>query len=200
MCVEFGLWFRLWVIIIESSGMPCLRIQIKYSKGQVLYEAGCSRYFGGDVDLPTVQVTTLPASHPTGHLSAVTPGMEDNLSPAQKPPRVTSAQWRFTNGGVGSLMHAMVLHGRNYETHFDVLMDGLRMTLSEPYHDTCKLIIRRSGSEVDEVIPFPDSDMYRDELTQFLGAVRSKKQEEIRSSYGDAAKTYQFTWRIRDQS
>lgn len=62
-----------------------------------------SRYFGGDVELSTVQATSLEWCDAAGKLSAQIVN-EDAISEDQRIPRVTSAIWNYTNGGVGSLV------------------------------------------------------------------------------------------------
>ena len=56
---------------------------------------------------------------------------------------VYTAHWMFEGGGVGSLVHGAVLQGRRYEASLSVWADGLRLSLDDPYSDSCTLKIRR---------------------------------------------------------
>ena len=161
----------------------------------------CCRFLVGEVDQSSVQTTCLQADETSGaaNLSNIAPGMEDGLSSSQRVPRVTATQWRFTEGAVGSLMHTVALHGKRYESQLEVLMDGLRMTLYEPYHPECKLLVRdsRTGSDYEVVHEYGTDDPYETEMKTFLDAVRTKDRSDIASSYTDAAETYNFTWAVR---
>lgn len=99
-------------------------------------------------------------------------------------------------------MHAVALHGKRYESHIDVLMDGLRMTLYEPYHPECKLLVRdaKTGSDYETVFPHGGDDPYKTEIECFIEAARTKNTERVACSYSDAAKTYEFSWKIRSTS
>ena len=85
-----------------------------------------------------------------------------------------------------------------YDVQVEIVMDGMHITLDDPYTDGCTLRVRRSGSEVEEVISFPDDDPYMSEMCCFLQAVRTGDDSRIASTYADAAKTYAMTWAIRD--
>ena len=159
-----------------------------------------ARYLVGDVDLDTVQAMTLKESDRggAGVLSKVSTntGCEVGIRPEERIPRITIATWRFQEGGLGTLVHAVSLHGQKYESSIDILMDGLRMTLYEPYHPICRLEVRDGGNDV-QVYDFGKEDLYELELRTFLNAVRSGDFSKIESPYEDAAKTYDFTWAIR---
>eukprot|EP00891_Asterochloris_glomerata_P005060 jgi/Astpho2/5060/fgenesh1_pg.00071_%23_40_t len=60
--------------------------------------------------------------------------------------RVTGAIWRFKSGAVGSLFHSLVLHGATYDTELEVLADGLRMVLRDPYGKP-QLLVRHPHEE-----------------------------------------------------
>ena len=125
------------------------------------------------------------------------PGMDDGLTSSQRVPRVTATQWRFQNGGIGSLMHTIAMHARRYESQIEVLLDGLRMTLYEPYHQECKLLVRDAKSDYEVSYDYGRDDPYLTQMQVFLDAVRSCDVSRIKSNYGDAAESYWFTWVIR---
>ena len=155
----------------------------------------------GEVDTQTIQTMTVPASDEggPGYLSKLAPGLEHGLAENNRNPRVTSSMWKFKSGGIGSLMHTVALHGHRYESHIEVIMDGLRLTLYEPYHPECKLLVRdgRTGSVQEKVYEFPSTDPYEEELKVFLEAMHNKDGTKIQSSYEDATKTYYLSWYIR---
>jgi len=80
-----------------------------------------------------------------------------------------------------------------------VYADGYRLKLLDPY-GTPTLCVRRPGVAIDEVYTFPGDDPFYTELSTFIDAVETPSQEtraRILSSYADAVKTYELTWRIR---
>jgi hypothetical protein len=69
-----------------------------------------SRYFGGSVLLPSIAAHTVEHDDLPGHLSAKR--FDEDLIPEEnRIPRLTSASWKYESGAVGSLMHAIALHG-----------------------------------------------------------------------------------------
>ena len=153
------------------------------------------------MDTDTIQTLIVPASDKPGPglLGSLTAGVEKGLSQDNRNPRVTSSMWKFKNGGIGSLMHTISLHGHRYESQIEVIMDGLRLTLYEPYHPECKLLVRdgKTGSVYEKVYEFGNADPYEEELKVFLDAVHSQDDRQIKSTYKDAAKTYSLSWDIR---
>ena len=114
-------------------------------------------------------------------------------------PRATQAIWKLANGGIGSLSHTVALQGKKYESAVEIWCDGLRLSLDDPYSPECSLRVKR-GEDTDQVYTYTDADPYLTEVEAFLKAVRDKCPSQVRSSYGDAASTYQFTWAIRRAS
>ena len=57
-----------------------------------------------------------------------------------------------------------------------------------------------AGEGKEVVYEFPTADPYMSEDRAFLDAVRSGDGSGIQSTYSDAAKTYQLSWRIRESS
>lgn len=80
---------------------------------QATHVADLSRYFGGEVDLHTVAVNTTEFDDEPGKLSLMFLS-EDEIKPEHRIPRVTSATWRYKSGAVGSLLHAITLHGKSW--------------------------------------------------------------------------------------
>lgn len=159
------------------------------------------RYFGGEVDLGSIQGYSVPTSRiPSniGYLNSLPTAVKDASIPVEDiSPCVTQCVWKFENGGLGSLTHTVLLHDSQYETCIDIWCDGLRLTLSDPYLPSCTLKIRKTGSIKNNVLTFTNDDPYLEELRIFLKAVSLGDNELIRSPYDDAAKTYELSWAIR---
>ena len=170
---------------------------------QATHFCDLARFLVGEVDLHTIQVQCLKDTDAggAGKLSKVASRCEDNISPDARIPRVTMATWRFKDAGLGNLTHAVALHGKQYETHLEVVLDGLRVALVEPYTTDCHLRVRdgRTGVDEDVVYHYGDDDPYEREISTFLEAVRSGDDSAIASTYEDAAKTYELTWAIRNK-
>lgn len=156
------------------------------------------RYFGGEVDDSTLNAIAIRATDVGGQLERIPANVEVDLPPERRISRVTSAFWKFTSGAIGSLNHGALLHGVRYESEFEVWGDGLRLLLRDPY-DKCILEYRLPGSEVNVEETF-DDDPYYNEDEAFLKALLEKKCDFIQSSYADAFKTYELTWKIRLKS
>ena len=104
------------------------------------------RYIGGEAKPDTIHAIAIPASDnkdSPGYLSSVPAVNRETELPAEnRVPRLTSANWHFTSGAVGSLTHGATLHGKKYEAAIDIWCDGLRLSLEEPYFPECKLRVR----------------------------------------------------------
>ncbi|PIL22951.1 hypothetical protein GSI_15647 [Ganoderma sinense ZZ0214-1] len=158
-----------------------------------------SRYFGGDVLLPSVVAHTVQHSEPPGRLSATR--FDEGPIPAEnRLPRLTSATWKYAGGAVGTLTHVIALHGTTYDTELEVYADGWHFKLVDPY-STPKLCVRRPGSAEVEVHTFTGDDPFYTELATFVDVVEGRRESEgVLSSYEDAIKTYELTWAIRRAS
>ncbi|OSD07606.1 hypothetical protein PYCCODRAFT_1403293 [Trametes coccinea BRFM310] len=166
---------------------------------QATHFCDLSRYFGGDVNLPSVVAHTVQHNEPPGQLSAKRFD-EDAIPPEHRLPRLTSATWKYKGGAVGTLTHVIALHGNTYDTEFEVYADGYRFKLVDPY-GTPKLYIRRPGIAEEEEHIFANDDPFHTELGTFLDVVDGKaSKDRILSSYEDAIKTYELTWAIRRAS
>lgn len=169
-----------------------------------------SRYFGGDVQIDTVQALTLEHDEPAGQLSRI-PIDEAQIEPEDRIPRVTTASWKFESGAVGTLTHALTLHGANYNVEIDVLADGYQLRLSDLYRSP-ELRVRTPDGDDEQVHRFDNDDPYAGELNAFIDEVPAAatsegsaiadddsdlQQRAILSSYEDAAKSYALSWAIR---
>ncbi|KAK3100214.1 hypothetical protein FSP39_016423 [Pinctada imbricata] len=169
---------------------------------QATHFCDISRFLVGDIDTSTLHTITLDDSDPSGagHLAYNSNEAEVDILPKDRIPRVTMSHWKFENAGLGTLMHSIALPGTRYEANVDVQLDGLKLSMIEPYEKTCVLRMRSIDSKdpnCDQDFTFADDDTYLTELRTFLQAVRKRDQSLIKSSYRDAAKTYAMTWAIR---
>ncbi|KAF8587461.1 hypothetical protein K439DRAFT_1338061 [Ramaria rubella] len=163
---------------------------------QATHFCDLSRYFGGEVLLPSVTAHTVEHDETPGQLSAKRFD-ESVISPENRIPRLTSASWKYKGGAVGSLMHVIALHGTTYDTELEVYADGYRLKLVDPYNSPV-LYVRRPSIEHEEVYRFEEDDPFYSELSTFIDAMENPITEnEILSSYEDAVLTYEFTWKIR---
>ncbi|GAA5849807.1 hypothetical protein JCM3766R1_007023 [Sporobolomyces carnicolor] len=164
-----------------------------------------SRYFGGDVDLDSVQASALEWDEPAGALSVV-PIDENAIPEHDRIPRVVSATWKYETGAVGSLTHALVLQGTKYSCELEVYADGYQLKLIDPYNAP-ELRVRTPAGDDEQVFTFGNDDPYASELNAFIdetesalgtgSAVADDDSYDILSSYEDACKTYALTWAIR---
>lgn len=178
----------------ELSGGPIVE--------QATHFCDLARYIVGDVDLATVHTLMLDSDDRSGagHIAHVPLGAEDGIPARKKIPRVTVSHWRFADGGLGCLTHSIALPGVRYEANIDVQLDGLKLSLIEPYQDSCILRVRnmeKGRRDEDRDFTFEGSDSYSTELKTFMESVRTNDQSVIKSSYADAVKTYELTWAIR---
>lgn len=164
---------------------------------QATHFCDLSRFFGGDVDLDSILATALEWDEASGKLSKV-PIEEDKISPDNRIPRVTAANWTYTSGAVGSLMHAVALQGTEYQTELDVWADGYSLRLVDPYNDPT-LYVRSPGSDKEQVFRYDDDPFYS-EVDALIDNIERPGSVPILSSFKDAAKTYEFTWAIRRAS
>ncbi|PKI83637.1 hypothetical protein MVES1_002471 [Malassezia vespertilionis] len=163
---------------------------------QATHFADLARYFGGEVDLATVFAHTVEHHDDAGKLSKI-PVAEHEVPPEERIPRVTSATWKYKNGAVGSLMHAVALHDQKFFTEMDVFADGYYMRLVDPYNAPA-LYVRRPGDEKEEVYKFPGDDPFFSEVNNLVDSIdHGPNAASILSLYDDATKTYAFTWAIR---
>lgn len=181
---------------ISRSGGPIVE--------QATHFCDLVRYIAGEVEWSSVKGCSIPASDTpgmAGNLSAIPTVVQETPIPQEKQiPRATACCWQFEQGGLGTLTHGVTLHGERYEATIEVWCDGLRLTLEDLYFPDCRLRVRESGSDQETVYSFPYADPYLEEDRAFLAAVQTRDTSLIRSSYEDAAKTYQFSWSLRRAS
>ncbi|CAE6468740.1 unnamed protein product [Rhizoctonia solani] len=129
-----------------------------------------SRYFGGDVDISSVMAHSVEWDEEPGHLSKI--GVDESkIAPENRIPRVTTATWKYENGAVGTLTHAVSLHGKNYSCELEVYLDGYQMRLVDPYHIPT-LYIRRPGDDYEETYRFGDDDPFFSEASDICSELR----------------------------
>jgi len=156
-----------------------------------------ARYFCGEIDKDTVKCTILSSMEPLGDLSQV-PVDESSIPPENRTNRVTSSMWKFQTGAVGVLTHTVMLHGWRYELHIELFGDGFYVYVHNPY-DECRITVRRPGREEEEITTMPD-DPYLHEVECFIDAVRRDDNTNIASTYADAFKSYDLSWKIQRAS
>ncbi|GMK58659.1 hypothetical protein CspeluHIS016_0601010 [Cutaneotrichosporon spelunceum] len=158
--------------------------------------ADLSRYFGGDVDLCSLTTYHVEADEPPGQLSKMAFN-DDTIALEDKIPRVTSTNWKYTSGAVGSILHGTMLQDGDYAIELAVYADGYQLILQDPY-GVPSLSVRAPGQPNPEVYPTPGDDPYTTEISNFIDAIEGGPDPRILSSFEDAAKTYEFTWAIRN--
>jgi predicted dehydrogenase len=194
---------------VDRSGGPIVE--------QGTHFCDLARFLGGDVDLDTLQASSVKQTDKAGKLEHIPANInEEALAPEKRVPRVTTAFWKFKNGALGSFMHGVLLHELKYETELEVWGDGYRLQLIDPY-GKCQLGVRLPQSEETVIHDFGPDDPYLAEDLTFLKAVRHAVQhpkqpqqnaadntnphlKEILSPYEDSVGTYKLTWAIRTKS
>lgn len=116
---------------------------------QATHFCDLSRYFGGDVDLGSIYANQLDWDEPAGALTDV-PIDEGSIPGHDRIPRVTSANWKYTSGAVGSLTHMLVLQGYRYSCELEVYADGYQLRLVDPYGNP-ELRVRTPASDEEHV-------------------------------------------------
>ena len=163
-----------------------------------------ARYIGGEVDLDSIQVTKIGPGDERGQLRNLPVGtnatpVDCDIPVEHRADRATLAQWRFTNGAIGSLSHGVQLHGSRYETELEVWADGVRGIIRNLYDPQCHLEVRHNG-EKQMRSEIRDDDPYAAEDAAFIEAVRSRNATLIRSNYDDALRTYRLSWQVGRRS
>ncbi|CAA7271756.1 unnamed protein product [Cyclocybe aegerita] len=158
-----------------------------------------SRYFGGEVEISSVQAHSLEWDENAGHLSKININ-ESTIAPENRIPRVTAATWKYESGAVGSFTHVVALQGKNYSCEFEVYADGYSLKLVNPYVQPV-LYIRKPGDDNETTIRFGDDDPFFSEVSNLIDIIEDIEEDPeaatILSSYEDAVRTYEFTWAIR---
>ncbi|EMT62711.1 putative oxidoreductase C terminal-domain-containing protein [Fusarium oxysporum II5] len=169
---------------------------------QATHFCDLARYLGGDIDLDTVQAYSLEHYEPPGKLSHMAID-ESKIPEDERIPRATSAMWKFQNGALGSLTHLVALHDIKYSNDIVVTADGYQLRLTDLY-SIPTLHVRTPESEEEKEFQFPGDDPFYSEFAALLQSERGEDITEtsggILSTYEDAYKTYEFTWKIREAS
>jgi len=157
---------------------------------QATHVCDLARFLVGEVDLNSVKAHSIKQTDSLGKLSCLPTNierMEETLPEERRIPRVTSAQWKFTNGAIGSLVHGVLLHGNKYETEIEVWGDGYRMVLTDPY-GLCQLSVRLPNSEDTMILKMDSEDVYYEEDKTFIKAITTSSVHP-ESTYADAFQT-----------
>jgi len=154
------------------------------------------RYFGGEINLDSVASICVQPSSVMGTLSEVPPGCDVGVPEEHRIARATSSLFKFKNGAVGMLQHAITMKGERYFTEVELWCDGYVVRLVDPYSSTdCRVEIHDSSNK-HQVYKFPD-DPYLTEDRVFLEALHSRDSSKITSSYSDAVNTYKLSYQIQ---
>lgn len=168
------------------------------------------RYIGGDVDMDSVQATTLEHTEPAGEIGVVNVD-EQSIPPEDRIPRATSAFWKFNSGAIGSLTHIVALHGIRYSNEISIYADGYQFRINDVYTQPVLHMRTPEDDSKEQVFTYPDEDMFHNEFYSFLSSAINKAGKsplptedllstEFLSDFADASKTFELTWRIRDIS
>ena len=175
----------------------------RHSGGPIVEQAthlcDVARFLGGEIIEDSIRGISQKPCHGGSDLKKIPAGCDVGVPEGERVPRATMATWRFQSGGIGSVCHTVALHGEAYEAYMDVILEGIRMRLLDPYGSTARLEVRglAEDPEEEQVFHFGDCDPYKGELEAFFKAVRTGDAGMIVSPYKDAAKTYLMTWAIR---
>ncbi|TEB32993.1 hypothetical protein FA13DRAFT_1730727 [Coprinellus micaceus] len=131
-----------------------------------------SRYFGGEVDLTSVQAHSLEWDEENGRLGKMAVD-ESEIAPENRIPRVTSAAWKYESGAVGTFTHVLALQGTDYSCELEVYADGYQFKLVNPYVSPV-LYIRQPGQETESKMAFPEDDPFFSEISCFTIRLRTR--------------------------
>ncbi|PFH54410.1 hypothetical protein AMATHDRAFT_135614 [Amanita thiersii Skay4041] len=161
-----------------------------------------SRYFGGEVDISSVQAHSVEWNENAGHLSKMSID-ETKIPPENRIPRATTANWKYENGAVGCFTHVVALQDVNYSCEFEVYADGYLLKLVNPYVQPV-LYMRKPGDDHELPYNFPEDDPFFSEISNFIDVIEDIEEDpegsQILSTYDDAVRTYELTWAIRQAS
>lgn len=168
------------------------------------------RYIGGDVDMDSVQATTLEHTEPAGEIGVINVD-EQAIPPEDRIPRATASFWKFDSGALGSLTHIVGLHGIRYSNEISVYADGYQFRINDVYTTPVLHVRTPADDSKEQVFSYPEDDMFHNEFYAFLSSAIKKAGKpplptedllstEFLSDFADASKTFELTWRIRDIS
>lgn len=150
----------------KSSGGPIIE--------QATHLFDLARYLCGEPNIGTIAALAVEASEPAGRLSRIPPVVEDDkIGNEYRIDRATTAHWKFHKHGLGSLLHAVSLHGKEYEASVEIWCDGMRLALIEPYRPSCQLKVRTADADSEQIFTFENTDPYFEEVKAFIEAIRT---------------------------
>ncbi|GAA6010159.1 hypothetical protein JCM10207_005644 [Rhodosporidiobolus poonsookiae] len=156
---------------------------------QATHLASLSLLFGGPADLSSVRTHTVEHNDKPGKLSKLGFDEDGTIPVESRIPRYTSSVWKYEGGAVGSLTHAVALHGNTYQTEFEVVADGITFKLYDMYTTTPKLFVFESGTIRQE--EFENDDPFATQIDALLA-------DKPNCTYEEALQTYELTWAIRE--
>lgn len=98
---------------------------------------------------------------------------ETTIDPEDRIPRVTSANWKYENGAVGSLSHMLVLQGYRYSCELEVCESPFRCD---------RILLLFDQSPLTKTVSYTDADGYQLKLIDPYGnpelRVRTPESDE----------------------
>lgn len=169
---------------------------------QATHFADLSRYLVGETDFASVHSRSVKASLKPGSLGSLAkvPVDESAIPEQNRVPRCHVASWYYEGGALGSLVHGAMLQGMKYDASIELMADGLRIAVHEPYSDCPTLKVLADGDDEERTYAFPGDDMYLTEDVEFLKAIDGQGQGDVKCLYGDAINTYLLTCKLRDDA
>ncbi|KAK9820801.1 hypothetical protein WJX74_005451 [Apatococcus lobatus] len=159
------------------------------------------RYICGEIMEDTIRAVAVGPNMKLGDLPSH-PKAEHMIPMERRINRATAATWHFAEGAVGSLFHSVVLEGARFSAEVDIFCDGVHIVIGNPYYQPF-LRVRRTRREEYEETRLDESasvDMYAKEFEAFIDAIRTGDRSKLKSTYPDAARSYQCTKWITDAS
>ncbi|OCF36826.1 hypothetical protein I316_01422 [Kwoniella heveanensis BCC8398] len=165
---------------------------------QATHICDLNRYLTPPILFDSIKVNTVESTDPAGKLSLLKFDEQKEIKLENRISKITSASWRYENGGVGSLVHGVCLHEGDYDVELVIVADGWKIKLVDPYGTAPTLYVRQPGSKTEVKTVFTDDDCYLSEVEAIINVVDGKADRSvILSPYEDAIQTYELTWAIR---
>ncbi|KAK9866478.1 hypothetical protein WJX84_008677 [Apatococcus fuscideae] len=148
------------------------------------------RYICGEISADTIHAVALGPNLRLADM-APPPQSEHQVPMERRINRATAATWCFEGGAIGSLFHSIVLEGSRFTAELDIFCDGMHLVIGNPYFEP-SLRVRRGRCEDYEQVDVGDGgDMFAEEMRVFIQAARTGERSLLRSTYSDAARSYQ---------
>ncbi|WVQ99425.1 hypothetical protein IAU59_006560 [Kwoniella sp. CBS 9459] len=165
---------------------------------QATHICDLNRYLTPPILFDTINVNTVESTDPAGKLSLLKFDEQKDIPLENRISKITSASWRYDNGGVGSLVHGVCLHEGDYDVELVIIADGWKIKLVDPYGTAPTLYVRQPGAKTEVKTVFTDDDCYLSEVEAIIDVVDGNVDKSvILSPYEDAIQTYELTWAIR---